>query len=458
MRRFGVFRIRLWLISLLFIPGRLWSQRAAESATVALEAPAPNQPSAPQTLILDDVVREALEKNPEAQSVLHAAKALERRVPQAKALPDPVVSAGWAGNPAPFSTMSGDPSSYRGVTVSEQFPYPGKLKLQGAIASKEADAAQADYEAVRRRVTSEVKAAFYDYFYFDKAIQTTTRNKDLLEKLSKIAEAQYQVGKAMQQDVLRSQVEVSLLLEKLTLLEQQKATAQARINVYLLRAPESPLPPAADVEPTTIRYSLDELYDFAANNDASVLRDQRIIDRGRLSVALAQKQYRPDIGVAYMYQQRTAQPDMNGATFSVNIPVFYRSKQRQGVAEASEDLISAEKLRDDRQNEVRFELKQQYLAAQAADRLVNLYSKGVVPQSSLALESSMASYQVGKVDFLSLIANFTTLLDYETDYYRQLADYQTAIARMESLTGTGITGAPGASPAAPISQTLQEAK
>ena len=458
MKRFGVFRIGLWLVSPLFIPVSLWSQEAAESPTVALEAPAPSQPSAPQALILDDVVREALEKNPEAQSALHAVKALERRVPQAKTLPDPVVGIGWAGNPAPFSTMSGDASSYRGVTVSEQFPYPGKLKLQGAIASKEADAAQADYEAVRRRVTAEVKAAFYDYFYFDKAIQTTTRNKDLLEKLSKIAEAQYRVGKAMQQDVLRSQVEVSLLLEKLTVLEQQKATAQARINVYLLRAPESPLPPAADVEPATIRYSLDELYAFAADNDTAVLRDQRMIDRGRLSVALAQKQYRPDVGVAYMYQQRTAQPDMNGVTFSVNIPIFYRSKQRQGVAEASEDLISAEKLRDNRQNEVRFELKQQYLAAQAAERLVNLYSKGVVPQSSLALESSMASYQVGKVDFLSLIANFTTLLDYETDYYRQLADYQTAIARMENLTGTGITGTPGARPAAPVSQTLQEAK
>ena len=458
MKRFGIFRIGLWLVVLLFIPVSVWSQNALKSPAVTLDAPAPKQPSVPKSLVLDDLVREALEKNPEAQSVLHAVRALERRVPQAKALPDPVVSVGWAGNPAPFSTMSGDPSSYRGVTVSEQFPYPGKLKLQGAIASENADAAQADYEVVRRRVTAEVKAAFYEYFYFDKAIQTTTRNKDLLEKLSKIAEAQYRVGKATQQDVLRSQVEISLLLEKLTVLEQQKATAQARINVYLLRAPESPLPPAADVEPTTIRYSLNELYAFAANNDAAVLRDQRIIDRGRLSVALAQKQYRPDIGVAYMYQQRTAQEDMNGAIFSVNIPIFYRSKQRQGVAEASEDLISAEKLHDNRQNEVRFELKQQYLAAQAAERLVNLYSKGVVPQSSLALESSMVSYEVGKVDFLSLIANFTTLLDYETDYYRQLADYQTAIARMESLTGTGITGTPGESPAAPNSQTVQEAK
>jgi outer membrane protein TolC len=237
-----------------------------------------------------------------------------------------------------------------GVTVSEQFPYPGKLKLRGQIASKEVDAAQADYEAVRRRVEAEVKAAYYDYFYFDRAIQTTNRNKELLEKLSKIAEARYRVGKAMQADVLRSQVEISLLIEKLTMLEQQRAAAQARINVYLVRSPESPLPPAADVEPATMRYSLDELYTLAAANDTSVLRNQRMVERGRLSVAQAQKEYRPDLGVSYTYQQRSAQQDMNGVTFSVNIPVFYRNKQRQGVAEASEDLISAEKMRDNRLN------------------------------------------------------------------------------------------------------------
>jgi len=436
----------------------MWSQEAVKNPTPTVESSAVSQSDLQQTLSLEDLVREALEKNPEAQSALHTVKGLERRVPQVKTLPDPVVGVGWAGNPAPFSTMSGDASSYRGVTVSEQFPYPGKLKLQGAIAGKEADAAQADYEAVRRRVTVEAKAAFYDYFYFDKAIQTTTKNKDLLEKLSKIAEARYRVGKAMQQDVLRSQVEVSLLLEKLTVLEQQKDTAQARINTFLLRAPEAPLPSATEVEPATMRYSLDELYALAGDNDIVVLRNQRIVERSRLSVALAQKQYRPDFGVSYMYQQRTAQPDMNGVTFSVNIPVFYRSKQRQGVAEASEDLISAEKMRDNRRNEVRFELKQQYLAAKASERLLTLYSKGVVPQSSLALESSMASYQVGNVDFLSLVANFTTLLDYEVDYYRQLADYQTALARIESLTGSDLSGPPTPAPTTSIVHSVEEGK
>lgn len=428
----------------------------ATAQMVGAEIQADQQPA--QVLLLDDVIREALENNPEAKSAFHTFHALQRRVPQVKTLPDPTVSVGWAGNLAPFSLQRGDPSSSRAITVGEQFPYPGKLRLRGEIASKEAEAAQADYEAVRRRVAAEVKAAFYDYFYFDQAIRTTNQNKDLLEKLSKIAEARYRVGKAMQQDVLRSQVEISLLLERLTVLEQQRATAQARINTFLLRSPESPLPPAGDVHPAVIRYSLDELYALAAGNDTAVLRNQRMVERGRLGVALAQKEYKPDVGVGYMFQQRSEQPYMNGLTFSVSIPIFYKTKQRQGVAEASEDLLSAEKMRDNRLNEVRFELKQQYLAAKASERLVSLYSTGIVPQSSLALESSMTAYQVGNVDFLSLIANFTTLLSYETDYYRQLADGQTAVARMESLTGVNLVGDPTMSPPAPTSQPAKEKK
>jgi outer membrane protein TolC len=441
---------------LMFLPALvLPAQEEKAPLQMASSSIQAGQKPVPQVLSLDDIIREALEKSPEAQSALHAINALQRRVPQVKALPDPMVSVGWAGNPAPFSVMQGDNSSYRGVTISEQFPYPGKLKLRGQIASKEAEAAQADYEAIRRRVTTEVRSAYFDYFYFDRAIQTTERNKELLEKLSKIAEARYRVGKAMQADVLRSQVEISLLIEKLTVLEQQQATAQARLNVFMVRSPESPLPPAVEVEPAIIRYSLDELYTLAADNDTAVLRNKTMVERGQLGVALAKREYRPDIGVNYMYQQRSALQDMNGVTFSVNIPIFYKSKQRQGVAAASEDLISAEKMRDSRLNEVRFELKQEYLSAKASERLLTLYSKGVVPQSSLALESSMASYQVGNSDFLSLLANFTTLLDYETDYYRQLADYQTAVARIEALTGSDVTAPP--SPAPPTSDS-QSAK
>jgi outer membrane protein TolC len=409
---------------------------------VTLQAPATGtttQTAGPPAVGLEDLVREALQKSPAVQSALHRVEAQRRRVPQAKALPDPMVGIGWEGNITPFSVQSGDPSSYRAVTASQQLLYPGKLKLRGEIASKEADAASSDYEGIRRRVTADVKAAYYEYWFYDKALQTTLKDKDLLTKLSQIAEVRYRVGKGIQQDVLRSQVEISLLLQRLAVLQQQRATAQARLNTLLARSPEALLLPAENIERSPLNYSLDDLYKLASQSDPGLQREQQMIERNQLAVNLAQKDYYPDLSVGYMYQQRPMLPDMHGMTFTVNIPVFYKSKQREEVRQATEERLAAELSRDNRLNELNFELKQQYLAAKASDELLRLFSQGVVPQSSLALESSMSAYQVGTVDFLSVLGNFSTVLNYEIDYYRELANYETALARMESMVGVELT-------------------
>jgi outer membrane protein TolC len=323
----------------------------------------------------------------------------------------------------------------------QSIPYPGKLKLRGDIASQEVQMAQWDYEGLRRRVVADVKAAYYDYFFYDKALEITHKNKDLLQKLSGVSEARYRVGKAMQQDVLKSQVEISLLLQKITVLEQQRATAQARLNMLMSRPPDSALPPAANVEPAALNESLDALYVAAKTQDPGLQRETAAVRRSQVSTDLARKDYRPDFAIAYMFEQRPMMPDMNGMTFTVNVPVFYKTKQREQVKQAQEEVISAERSRDNRANDAMFELKQQYLAAQAAKQLLDLYSKAVVPQSSLALESSISAYEVGNVDFLTMLANFTTVLNYEVDYYRELADYQTALARMEPLIGIELTSA-----------------
>src|SRR5450755_3397327 len=211
--------IRKILILISF--GCLWPGLGAAQQVqvpVTLQAPQADtttQPRVASPVSPEDLVREALQKNPAIQSALHSVEAQRRRVPQAKTLPDPMVGIGWAGNIRPFSVQSGDPSSYRAVTASQQLLYPGKLKLRGEIASKEADAGSSDLEAVRRRVTADVKTAYFEYWFYDKALQTTLKDKDLLSKLSQIAEARYRVGKGIQQDVLRSQVEISLLLQRL---------------------------------------------------------------------------------------------------------------------------------------------------------------------------------------------------------------------------------------------------
>jgi len=433
--------LSLPLFAQTFQPDNKVSFQSADSpqADRAAQLSSP-QPQADQAAItLEDLVREALQRNPGVQSALHAMEAQRRRVPQSKTLPDPMVGVGWAGNIEPFSVQHGDPSSYRSITASQQLLYPGKLKLRGQIATKEADAAHWDYEAARRKVTVDVKAAYYDYWFYDKAIQTTQKNRELLQKLSQISESRYRVGKGIQQDILRSQVEISLLMQRLTVLEQQRRTAQARLNTLLAHDPDAPLPPAANLQQSALTITLPELYQMARENDSGLQREKQMVQRNQLAVALAQKDYYPDMSVGYMYQQRQDLPDMHGLTFTINVPVFYKTKQQEAVAQATEEQIVAEHSLDNRHTELNFELKQQYLAAKASDELLRLFSQGIVPQSSLALESSMSSYQVGTADFLTVIGNFSMVLNYESDYYRELANYQTSLARIESIVGVDLT-------------------
>lgn len=388
---------------------------------------------------LDSLIQEAEQRNPGVQSALRQVQALRHRIPQARTLPDPTVSVGWAGNIQPFSVQKGDPSSYRGVTAAQALPYPGKLKLRGEIADREAEAVWWDYENARRRLVADVKAAYYDYSFYTRAIETTTKNKDLLQKLSQISEARYRVGKGIQQDVLKAQVEISRIQQRLTVLQAQYKTAQVRLNTLLYREPDSPLPPPATLDNPKLEYSLDQLYQFARANDTGLQREQRVIERNQYAANLARRDYYPDFTVAYMYQQRPDMPDMHGFTVTANIPVFYKTKQREAVKEATENLIGSERNKDNRQTELYFAVKEQYLLAKSSEGLFQLYSQGVVPQSSLALESSMSAYQVGNVDFLTILSNFTTVLDYEVEYYRELANYNMALARLEPLVGVELT-------------------
>jgi outer membrane protein TolC len=389
--------------------------------------------------MLDALIQEALENNPSIQSAVRRVDAFRARVPQVKSLPDPVLGVGWMGEIRPFSLMRNDPSSFRSITASQKIPFPGKLKLRGRIADREAEAAWWDYENIRRRVVAQVKVAYYDYFYYHQAIEITLKNKDLLEKLSKIAAVRYQVGKGIQQDVLRAQVELSRILQRLTVLEQQEKTAQVRLNTLLNREPEALLPPPAPFEQALLTYSLDSLYELARENDTGLGREQRLIERNQFAVNLARKEYYPDFSVAYMYQNRPLMPEMHGVTFSVNVPVFYKTKQREGVTEATQALISAQRSRENRETTLYFEVKEQYLAAKAADELARLYSQAIVPQSSLALDSALAAYEVGSVDFLTMLDSFIIVLDYEINYYRELTNFQMSLARLEPLAGVELT-------------------
>jgi outer membrane protein TolC len=424
--------MRLWTIFLIFLcaPWRLFSQSQAPSSV-----PAESDGAAS----LAALVQEAMERNPEIQSARRAVEAKRARVPQAGAWPDPKLSVSYGGNAfPPFTVMAGDPSSARQIAAEQEIPYPGKTRLRTGIAARDADAATLAYEAVWRRIATEVKQAYFDLWFTGQSLSTLRKDRELLEKFEKIAEIRYSVGKAAQQDVLKAQVELTRLLERQTMLEQTRQTLQAQLNSLRNFPVETPVEARGELGPSTLGSSLDELQ-AAAQANYPVLKQQRtMVEENRLIVDLAKREVRPDFSLGYAYMQRDRLPDMYAITFSTSLPIFRHRKQDKAIAEAAANLESSRQMEANALTMLRYRVKQEFLEVLSSEQLLKLYSQGIVPQSSLALESSISSYETGAVDFLNVLGNFTTLLEYELSYKQQIANHQKALARLEELTALNL--------------------
>jgi outer membrane protein TolC len=113
-----------------------------------------------------------------------------------------------------------------------------------------------------------------------------------------------------------------------------------------------------------------------------------------------------------------------------------RARRDAAVAEQLSAAQQAKSTYDSTRLALQGRVQEDYQMASTAVRLAQLYQETVLPQARLALESSTTGYQTGAVDFLSVLTNFGTVLEYEMTYFDELASYHTAVSRLEEMTGT----------------------
>lgn len=126
-------------------------------------------------------------------------------------------------------------------------------------------------------------------------------------------------------------------------------------------------------------------------------------------------------------------------SLGLKVPLYFWSKQKPGIEEAALELKGAQEEYGATNQELSFNVKESYLNARTSENLMNLYQKGIIPQSRLALESAVSGYQVGAVDFLTLLDDLMSLFSFELEYHRQLAEYEKALARIEEFSGVELT-------------------
>lgn len=400
--------------------------------------PALGQESAPK-LALADAVALALKSHPDIRAAEQRYEAARQRPVQERSLPDPMVSAGWAssGNPLPGAGLGSEPTANIGFMVTQELPFPGKRDARAAVALKEADAEFQQIDAARLSVASRVKQAYYALAYAHAVGGVLERNRELLRTLVKVSEQRYAVGHAAQQDVIKAQTQVSILELQQQRIAQVRRAREGALNALLSRPAGTPIGMPDELVFTPFAEPLDALIARASANAPMLKREQLMIERANLAVDAARLEFKPDFAFSGGYANQGSMPPMYEFRFDITVPL-QRTRRAAAVSEQLNLASAAKQALESSRLSIQGSLQDDYEMAATSVRLATMYRDTVLPQARLALESSMASYQTGSVDFLSVLTNFSMVLEYEMTYFEELMQLHQAISRLEEMTGTPI--------------------
>lgn len=391
-----------------------------------------------EELNLQQLIDEALKNNHEilvAESKISVSKF---KVPQVKSLPDPMLMFGYQNEGLRRYNYGESPDAQWMFSASQMFPFPGKLSLKGEMAERDTEGMKASSEAVRLKTVARVKELYYDLFLTHTNIDLIKERTLLFSRIEDAAIARYSAGMAPQQEVIMAQTEKYMLLEKEEMLKQKIQSLEAMLNTTVGRDVKSPLGRPAEPPRTPYPHRMEELIMIAYNNSPEIKFREKMIASAEVRVNMAKKEYYPDFTVAASLFDRRNMQDMWSLTTTVNIPIFYKTKQRQAVNEAEAALSEARHELEAVKLMLSSAVRDNYSMLKVSENLMDLYKTGLIPKTYQDFELAISGYVTGKVEAITVISRLKSLIDFETLYWVQFSEREKAIARLDAITGVSV--------------------
>ncbi|MFQ5798592.1 MAG: TolC family protein [Bacteroidota bacterium] len=391
-----------------------------------------------ETVTLDWAIAQALEKNPQIKASQQRWKAAQQREPQVSSLDYPNLSyTRWLSTP---ETRVGPQLNV--FTLSQRLPFFGKLVLKGNMAGEDAVGAEEQYQATRRDVAYKIKLVYYDLYWIDHSIEILNRYQELLEAFWRVAESKYRTGTGIQANVLKAELEIASIEDRRLSFEKMRDGAAARLNALLNRNTHKPVGPITEMDTTFIRIYEQKLIQKAITHRQELRSAEAVIRKSGYALSLAKRNYWPDFHVMANYISipagRTAAVDNGKDAFSVqlglSLPLWF-GKLDAAVQEAKASKLANLEIYENLENEVRAEIADLSARIRTSQRTISLYTEQLLPSAERTLESALASYQTGSLDFLSLLDSERMLLNFRLAYVKELASYWQQVAALERTVG-----------------------
>ncbi len=399
-------------------------------------------PELSEDATLEDYLRYAALSNAGLQSAFNNWRAELERIPQVSSLPDPRFT--YKHFIEEIETRVG-PQRYS-VGVSQMFPWFGKLELRGNVALEAANIAQQKYEAVKRRLFFRVESAYYEYYFLGQAIAIVNEHHKLVKALEKVVRDRYKTDLASYLDLIRLQVELGKLEDRLSSLKDMVEPRVARLNAALNRSINAELPLPGAIPVRKLVAADEEIERLFRENNPKLAALEHAVAKAKYAIELAGKDYYPDImlGLDYVVTEEALMPDVKDsgkdpvvAMISVSLPIW-REKYRARVTEAKFQYASARKALAEIENTLSADLKLALYNYRDSERKIDLYRDTLVPKASQSLAATQRAFVTAKVGFLDVIDALRTLLEFKLLHERSLTDRGKSISEIEMIVGKGV--------------------
>jgi len=387
-------------------------------------------------------IRYALFHSPTVERSYQQWRAASERLPQLGALPDPRLNVGFFLDEV--ETRVGPQQAKIGF--QQTFPWLGKLQDREDAAAKGALAAWYQYQDAQLLVAERVIIALQNIAYLDQAIRITRENFALLRSFEEVVRARYRVGAGSHPELIRVQVELGQLEDRIIGLETLRPSYVANLNAVLNRHPESDVAMALDLPNTVASQNAEQITQTAREWSPVLQAIAQKVEQARLSTEVARKDGYPDltVGIEYIVTGAAANPsiaesgdDPIALTFGINLPLW-RDKYDAGIRESIATRLSISREFGAQSNTISAQIYQAWFEHTDAHRRVRLYKDSLIPKAQESLSASLAGFRAGNTEFLDLLDTQRTLLEFALAAERARSDRGKALATLNRLAGRAL--------------------
>jgi len=396
-----------------------------------------------QTETLQDLINTAVEVSPKMKMLKLKKQAASSRIEQNSNLPDPMLTLGLANLPVNSFSFTQEPMTGKIIGLSQAFPFPGKLSEQADVNARDVDIVEEEIRDAANEIRKNVIKSFNELVYIRKSIRIAYSSKDLLNNIAEVVRTKYSVSSAGQQNLLKVELEITNILEKIEDLTSKEKAQLSILNALLLRNEDSSIATPEIPEIEFYQFTVDALVDSASEYRPFLSGIKEAKHKEILKQSLAEYDYYPNFNLSLQYSFRdriersnTPLDDFFTVMIGISLPINYGGKASAKI----EETESMQKLYDEQYamslQVLRSSFGSSVAKLNSIKERIKLIDEGSLIQANENLKTTLIGYQVGQVDFLNVIDAQNSLLKIENDLYRLKTDYLNEVAELEFLTGT----------------------